>query len=211
MIDDVAKECLAAVADALISGPRVARELDAFIAWRGKPDLIISDHGTEFISNAMLAWVREHRIAWHFIAPGKPTQNGICEAFNGRIRTNCSNETIFSISITPDRRWSDGPPRTIRSAPHSALGYLTPRNSREPSPQRGDRLSAPDRLRRSPIAPPALLRQSQSGDSSPDWMNARGDSSATTPEITGAAQQQGGQQREWSLARPRAEQARLRA
>ena len=91
VIDDVTKECLAAVADTSISGRRVAPEPDAIIVWRGKPDLIISDHGTEFTSNTMLAWVQEHRIAWHFIAPGKPMQNGICEAFNGRMRDELLN------------------------------------------------------------------------------------------------------------------------
>src|SRR5579872_7493450 len=62
---------------------------------RGKPDLIVSDHGTEFTSNAMLAWAQSSRLAWHFIAPGKPMQNGICEAFNGRMRDELLNETIF--------------------------------------------------------------------------------------------------------------------
>ena len=95
VIDDVTKECLAAIADTSISGRRVARELDVVIAWRGRPDLIVSDHGTEFTSNAMLAWAQGHGIAWHFIAPGKPMQNGICEAFNGRMRDELLNETIF--------------------------------------------------------------------------------------------------------------------
>lgn len=78
---DVTKECLAAIVDTSISGRRVARELSLVIARRGKPDLIVSDHGTEFTSNAMLAWSEETGVAWHFIAPGKPMQNGICEAF----------------------------------------------------------------------------------------------------------------------------------
>ena len=95
VIDDVTKECLAAVADTSISGRRVARELDAVLARRGKPNLIVSDHGTEFTSNAMLVWAQASRIEWHFIAPGKPMQNGICEAFNGRMRDELLNETIF--------------------------------------------------------------------------------------------------------------------
>ncbi|WP_411755932.1 DDE-type integrase/transposase/recombinase [Sinorhizobium meliloti] len=78
---DVTKECPAAIVDTSISGRRVARELSLVIARRGKPDLIVSDHGTEFTSNAMLAWSEETGVAWHFIAPGKPMQNGICEAF----------------------------------------------------------------------------------------------------------------------------------
>ena len=66
------RECLAAIPDTSISGRRVARELTALIDRRGKPGLIVSDNGTEFTSNAMFAWQREHEVAWHFIAPGKP-------------------------------------------------------------------------------------------------------------------------------------------
>ena len=54
ILDDVTKECLAAIADTSISGKRVARELTDLIAWRGKPELMVSDNGTEFTSNAML-------------------------------------------------------------------------------------------------------------------------------------------------------------
>ncbi len=70
VLDDVTKECLAAVADTSISGRRVARELTALVARRGKPALIVSDHGTEFTSNAMLTWAEEAKVDWHFIAPG---------------------------------------------------------------------------------------------------------------------------------------------
>ena len=38
--------------------------------------MVISDNGTEFTSNAILGWAEEQRIAWHYIAPGKPMQNG---------------------------------------------------------------------------------------------------------------------------------------
>ena len=44
-------------------------------------------------------------------------QNGICEAFNGRMRDELLNETIFYDPDHPDRRWRDGPPHTIRSSP----------------------------------------------------------------------------------------------
>jgi transposase InsO family protein len=86
VVDDVTRECLAAIPDTSISGRRVARELTALISRRGKPGMIVSDHGTEFTSNAMLAWAAEPRVTWHFIAPGKPMQNAYCESFNGRMR-----------------------------------------------------------------------------------------------------------------------------
>lgn len=74
VVDDVTKECLAAVVDTSISGRRVARELAAPVARQGRPGLIVSDHGTEFTSNAMLEWTQDAGIAWHFIAPGKPRE-----------------------------------------------------------------------------------------------------------------------------------------
>ena len=45
VVDDFTRECLALVADTSLSGARVARELDAIIAVRGVPPLmIVSDN-----------------------------------------------------------------------------------------------------------------------------------------------------------------------
>jgi len=57
--------------------------------------MIVSDHGTELTSSAILAWCAEHRVDWHYIAPGKPMQNGFCESFNGRMRDELLNESLF--------------------------------------------------------------------------------------------------------------------
>lgn len=155
VIDDVTKECLAAVVDTSISGRRVARELTAIVARRGKLDLIVSDHGTEFTSNAMLEWTQSVGVAWHFIAPGKPMQNGICEAFNARMRDELLNETLF-FSLGHARaaaaRWVAD---YNHSRPHSALGYETPAAYAAQLTAMGDRLRDTEALRRSPIAPPA--------------------------------------------------------
>ena len=93
--DDVTRECLSAVPDTSISGPRVVRELNGLIAERGKPRMIVSDNGTELISNAALAWCGEIGVEWHYLAPGKPMQNGYVESFNGRMRDELLNETLF--------------------------------------------------------------------------------------------------------------------
>ena len=69
------KECLAAVADTSLSGKRVVRELEALIARRGKPGIIVSDNGTEFTSSAVLKFTQEHKVDWRYIAPGKPTRD----------------------------------------------------------------------------------------------------------------------------------------
>ena len=144
VVDDVTKECLAAVVDTSISGRRVARELAAIIARRSKPDLIVSDHGTEFTSNAMLQWTEAAGVAWHFIAPGKPMQNGICEAFNARMRDELLNETLFFSRPRPRcngpmgrRLQREPPPFCARLCHPGGLRRPTHRNGRSP-PRRGN-------------------------------------------------------------------------
>lgn len=95
IIDDATKRCLAAVVDTSISGRRVVRELTALVARHGRPDLVVSDNGTELSSNAILKWQEEHRVEWHNIGPGKPMQNAFVERFNGRRRDECLNEPLF--------------------------------------------------------------------------------------------------------------------
>jgi putative transposase len=152
VVDDVTRECLAAVPDTSISGKRVARELTALIQRRGKPGMIVSDNGTELTSNAILAWCVEHRIDWHYIAPGKPMQNGFCESFNGRMRDELLNESLF-FGLDHARRvigtWADDY-NTAR--PHSSLGYRTPAAYAATLTATGARLRNPDQLRRSPVA-----------------------------------------------------------
>jgi putative transposase len=89
IVDDFTRECLCLVADTSLSGLRVGRELDAIITRRGKPAGCVSDNGTELTSMAILRWSQETGIEWHYIAPGKPQQNGFIESFNGRLATNC--------------------------------------------------------------------------------------------------------------------------
>ena len=86
VVDDYSRECLALVADTSLSGLRVVRELDALIAHRGRPAMVVSDNGTELTSMAVLSWCQRTGIEWHYIAPGKPMQNGFVESFNGRFR-----------------------------------------------------------------------------------------------------------------------------
>ena len=125
-VDDVTRECLAAIPDTSISGKRVVRELKELVAVHGKPGMIISDNGTELTSNAVLEWCETAKIDWHYTAPVKPTQNAFVESFNGRMRDELLNETLFT-SLDHAREkiaawtWDYNTRR-----PHSSLGYATP-------------------------------------------------------------------------------------
>lgn len=126
VVDECTRECLALVPDTSISGQRVTRELNRIIEWRGRPEAILSDNGTELTSNAILAWSDEQHIEWRYIQPGKPSQNAFVESFNGRLRDELLNETLFR-SLTHARQmlgaWRED---YNHHRPHSKLGWLTP-------------------------------------------------------------------------------------
>ncbi|MGH6811264.1 MAG: IS3 family transposase [Methylocella sp.] len=126
LYDVCTRRCLAAIADFSLSAKRVARELDLLIAGHGKPTTVASDNGTELTSNAILSWTAETGIDWHYIDPGKPVQNAFIESFNGRLRDEFLNETLFT-SLAQARaaleEWRCDY-NTVR--PHSRIGWLTP-------------------------------------------------------------------------------------
>nr|WP_234055274.1 MULTISPECIES: IS3 family transposase [unclassified Xanthobacter] len=126
VVDDFSRECLALVADTSLSGLRVTRELDALMAIRGKPSAIVSDNGTELTSMAVLKWCQQMGVEWHYIAPGKPMQNGFVESFNGRFRDECLNETLFSNLAQARATISSWKEDYNLNRPHSALGHRSP-------------------------------------------------------------------------------------
>ena len=126
VVDDFTRECLCLVADTSLSGHRVVRELDRVIARRARPHEVVSDNGTELTSMAVLRWCQESGVGWHYIAPGKPVQNAFVESFNGRLRDELLNETLFG-SLAQARHdleaWRHDY-NTVR--PHGSLGQLPP-------------------------------------------------------------------------------------
>ncbi|MEZ5689234.1 MAG: IS3 family transposase [Caenibius sp.] len=159
VVDDVTRECLAAVPDTSISGRRVVRELTALIEQRGKPGMIVSDNGTELTSNAVLAWCGEVGVEWHYIAPGRPMQNGYVESFNGRMRDELLNETLF-LSMAHARveiaAWVED---YNRERPHSSLGYATPAAFAAELDKQWPASLRPTGSATQPIASTALMRK----------------------------------------------------
>lgn len=103
--------------------------------------MIVSDNGTELTSNAVLRWTQNRQIAWHYIAPGKPTQNAFVESFNGRLRDECLNETLFASLGHARRVLADWRHDYNHVRHHSSLGDATPAEaargfSPQPSPGR---------------------------------------------------------------------------
>ncbi len=95
VVDDFSRECLTLVADTSLFVLPLTRELDLIIKRRGQPKTIVSDNGTEMTSLAVLKWCQETPVEWHYIAPGKPMQNGFVESFNGSFRDECERNAIL--------------------------------------------------------------------------------------------------------------------
>ena len=124
--DDYTRECLWIEADTSLSGPRVTRVLDYVAELRGRPASLITDNGPEFAGLALERWAHDRQVQHRFITPGKPSQNGYIESFNGKLRDECLNENEF-INLQHARELIE----TFRDdynqlRPHSSLGDLTP-------------------------------------------------------------------------------------
>jgi putative transposase len=126
LVDDFTRECLALVVDTSLSGQRVARELDALIALRGRPLMVVSENGTELTSRAILQWQEDSQVEWHYIAPGKPMQNGFVESLNGRFRDECLNEHMFRNLPSARRLIEEWRMDYNAHRPRTSLGGLTP-------------------------------------------------------------------------------------
>jgi putative transposase len=88
--------------------------------------MVVSDNGTELTSNAILSWQEERSVEWHYIAPGKPMQNGFVESFNGRLRDECLNEHLFANLAQTRRIIEEWRIDYNTKRPHTSLNGLTP-------------------------------------------------------------------------------------
>jgi len=124
--DDYTRECLWIEADTSLSGPRVARVLDYVAELRGRPASLITDNGPEFAGLALERWAHDRQVTHRFITPGKPSQNGYIESFNGKLRDECLNENEF-INLPHARELIESFREDYNQLrPHSSLGGLTP-------------------------------------------------------------------------------------
>ena len=122
-----------------MSGRTVAEALDRAIARHGAPRTITVDHGTEFTSRALDEWAYRAVVTLDFIRPGKPTENGFIEAFNGKLRDECLNVHQF-LSIEDARSKIEAWRVDYNlHRPHSSLGQLTPREYLRQVRNRGQR------------------------------------------------------------------------
>jgi len=125
-VDDFTKVCLTLTVAFSISGVQVMRIMDSIALFRSYPATIRTNQGPEFTGRALDQWAFEHGVEWRLIQPGKPTQNGFVESFNGRFRDGCLNEHGFSDILHAWKIINDWRQDYNESRPHSLVNYQTP-------------------------------------------------------------------------------------
>jgi putative transposase len=127
VVDAFTRECLAIEVDFSLPSARVIRVLDKLVWQYGLPEALRVDNGPEFISTAMDRWAFQHGVRLDFIQPGKPTQNGHVESFNGHFRDECLAQAHYPTLARARAEielWRDD---YNCQRPHSSIRYETPK------------------------------------------------------------------------------------
>ncbi len=99
VIDKWLRQCVSLRVDYPLTGLSVVDALNETALERPLPLAVTVDHGTEFTSKAFDEWSYLRRVKLDFIRPGNPTENGMIESFNARLRDERLNVNEFA---TPD-------------------------------------------------------------------------------------------------------------
>lgn len=126
VIDEYSRECMAIEVARQLDSYDVLETLAELFIFRGIPEYIRSDNGSEFIAKTIRDWLDRCNIQTLYIEPGSPWENGYIESFNGKLRDELLNrevfDTLFEAKVLIER-WKNEY-NTIR--PHSSLGYRPP-------------------------------------------------------------------------------------
>ena len=126
IVDENDHVCLASVPRRSWRGNAVINTLSDIMLFRGVPEYIRSDNGSEFISKHLRKWLSDVGAITTYIEPGSPWENGFIESFNSRMRDEFLNGESFGNIHEAEvltKRWVNYY-NTVR--PHSSLGGKTP-------------------------------------------------------------------------------------
>ncbi len=126
IVDNFTRESLAIELDSHLGDQRVVEVLMRLGEERSLPKIIRVDNGPEFISKRLDQWAYLNNVQLDFSRPGKPTDNGLIEAFNGRLRQECLHERWFLSREDAREKVETWRQEYNRERPHGALGHMAP-------------------------------------------------------------------------------------
>ncbi len=126
VIDQWSRESVTLEANFRLTGRCVGQALDQAALMRGWPKAITVDNGTEFTSKALDEWAYRRGVKLDYTRPGKPTDNGLIESFNGRLRDEFLNVNEFVTMYDAREKLKAWQHDYNTCRPHGSLGHLTP-------------------------------------------------------------------------------------
>ena len=175
VVDDFTRECLALVADTSLSGLRVARELDAVIASRGRPTMmrLRQRHRADQHGDPALVAGAPGRVALHR-ARQAAAERLHRELQRPAARRAAERDAVHVARLTLAKLLADWKDDYNTVRPHSALGNLAPidlcQARSAPDMQRDGALRYVEGSAPRPVAPPSHTGSNDQQDSTHHWM-----------------------------------------
>jgi putative transposase len=127
LVDNFTRESLAIEVAYRLGGHGMVATLMQVAKARGLPKSISIDNGPEFTTSKVLdQWAYLSGAELDFIRPGKPTDNALIGAFNGRFREECLNESWFLSIEDAQEKVEEWRQHYDRERPHGSLGSVPP-------------------------------------------------------------------------------------
>jgi putative transposase len=126
VVDEFTREALVSRVDRTIGALAVMEELTRLFAERGRPEMLRSDNGREFIATTLVEWLSRLGVTAVFVEKGSPQQDAFIERFNGTMRNELLNGELFETLLEARvvvSAWREG---YNHQRPHRGLGMLTP-------------------------------------------------------------------------------------
>lgn len=126
VVDEYTRVALGCRVARSIGAKDVIVELERLFARHGRPQVLRSDNGREFIAASLGAWLAEQGVKTAFIEKGSPQQNPFVERFNGTMRDELLNGEEFGSVLEARVVISNWIVEYNTLRPHRGLGMMTP-------------------------------------------------------------------------------------
>lgn len=126
VVDEFTRRCLGCHVDRNVGAGQIAEILAGLFERHGRPRLIRSDNGREFIAASLKAWLEVQGVGQVFIEKGSPQQNAYVERFNGSMRDEKLNGELFRSVLEARVVLAEWVQEYNERRPHRGLQMQTP-------------------------------------------------------------------------------------